>query len=222
MFRNLGEEGTFSDVILVSSDDQKQIPAHKVVLSACSPVLKSLLVNNPHSHPLVYLRRIKQTELQAILKFMYFGETQILENRIEEFMSVANDLQVKDICQEQAKQSESTEKPEYFEERELEPEINKNKIANIESTLIDEDLRTFINEDMRKVVNNDKEGKKYICDKCEERFMYSWHLKSHKQSEHMFERFICNQCNSSFNQTWALTRHMLSRHAKQVQMTSEL
>ena len=92
MFRNLGEEGTFSDVILVSSDDQKQIPAHKVVLSACSPVLKSLLVNNPHSHPLVYLRGIKQTELQAILKFMYFGETQILENRIEEFMSVANDL----------------------------------------------------------------------------------------------------------------------------------
>ena len=55
VFRNLGEEGTFSDVILVSSDDQKPIPAHKVVLSACSPVLKSLLVNNPHSHPLVYL-----------------------------------------------------------------------------------------------------------------------------------------------------------------------
>ena len=97
VFRNLGEEGTFSDVILVSSDDQKPIPAHKVVLSACSPVLKSLLVNNPHSHPLVYLRGIKQTELQAILKFMYFGETQIFENRINDFVTVAKDLEIKEI-----------------------------------------------------------------------------------------------------------------------------
>ena len=72
VFKDLREEGHFADVTLVS-DDQIQTPAHKVVLSACSPVLKTLLVNNPHSHPLLYLRGIKQTELQAILKFMYFA-----------------------------------------------------------------------------------------------------------------------------------------------------
>merc|ERR1739838_315100 len=72
-----------------------------VVLSACSPVLKTLLVNNPHSHPLLYLGGIKQTELQAILKFMYFGETQIFENRINDFVSVAKDLEVKEISEEQ-------------------------------------------------------------------------------------------------------------------------
>ena len=76
VFKDLGEEGHFSDVTLVS-DDQIQTPAHKVVLSACSPVLKTLLVNNPHSHPLLYLRGIKQTELQAILKFMYLGLSNI-------------------------------------------------------------------------------------------------------------------------------------------------
>merc|ERR1712212_1429039 len=99
-FRNLGEAGHFTDVTLVS-DDQIQTPAHKVVLSACSPVLKTLLVNNPHSHPLLYLRGIKQTELQAILKFMYFGETQIFENRINDFVSVAKDLEIKEISDEQ-------------------------------------------------------------------------------------------------------------------------
>merc|ERR1719187_3128639 len=108
VFKDLGEEGHFSDVTLVS-DDQVQTPAHKVVLSACSPVLKTLLVNNPHSHPLLYLRGIKQTELQAILKFMYFGETQIFENRINDFVSVAKDLEVKEISQEQEENEEESD-----------------------------------------------------------------------------------------------------------------
>ena len=42
-FRDLLEEQHFADVTLVS-DDQIQTKAHKVVLSACSPVLKTLLV----------------------------------------------------------------------------------------------------------------------------------------------------------------------------------
>ena len=99
-FKDLGEEANFYDVTLVS-DDQIQIKAHKIVLSACSPVLKTMLVNNPHSHPLLYLRGIKQTELQAILQFMYFGETKVNENRINMFISVAKDLEVKDINEKQ-------------------------------------------------------------------------------------------------------------------------
>merc|ERR1719427_1315334 len=58
-FRNLQSEESFADVTLVS-DDQVQIPAHKIVLSACSPVLKNLLLMNPHPHPLLYLRGVKQ------------------------------------------------------------------------------------------------------------------------------------------------------------------
>merc|ERR1712212_1367822 len=114
-FRNLGEQGHFADVTLVS-DDQIQTPAHKVVLSACSPVLKTLLVNNPHSHPLLYLRGIKQTELQAILKFMYFGETQIFENRINDFVSVAKDLEVKEISDEQDEEDGDDQSNSYQEE----------------------------------------------------------------------------------------------------------
>ena len=51
VFKELGYKGYFADVTLVS-DDQFQTKAHRV--------------NNPHSHPLLYLRGIKQTELQAI------------------------------------------------------------------------------------------------------------------------------------------------------------
>ena len=51
-FKDLGEKGPFADVTLVS-EDQIQTPAHRIELSACSPGLKSFLVNNPHSHPLL-------------------------------------------------------------------------------------------------------------------------------------------------------------------------
>merc|ERR1712168_1352987 len=113
VFKELGEEGHFTDVTLVS-DDQVQTKAHKVVLSACSPVLKSLLVNNTHSHPLLYLRGIKQTELQAILKFMYFGETQIFEQRINDFVTVAKDLEVKEISEEREEDAEEEEQSNTF------------------------------------------------------------------------------------------------------------
>ena len=98
VFKDLGEEGHFADVTLVS-DDLIQIPGHKVVLSACSPVLKTLLVNNPNSHPLLYLRGIKHSVIQALLKFMYNGEIEIFEGEINEFVSVANDLRVNEIVE---------------------------------------------------------------------------------------------------------------------------
>ena len=84
-------ETSFSDVTLVS-DEQIPFQAHKFVLSACSPVMKDLLLNNPHSHPLIYLRGVKQHELLAILQFMYFGEASIFNNQINDFLHLANDF----------------------------------------------------------------------------------------------------------------------------------
>ena len=46
IFRDLYQEACLSDVTLVS-DDQTQFKAHKIVLSACSPVFKKIIENNP-------------------------------------------------------------------------------------------------------------------------------------------------------------------------------
>ena len=43
----------FTDVTLVSEDDQN-FPAHKLVLSACSPVLGEILLNHPRPEPFIY------------------------------------------------------------------------------------------------------------------------------------------------------------------------
>ena len=71
-----------ADVTLVS-DDQKQIQAHKFVLSACSQVLKNLLLANPHPHPIIYLRDVEHEELLALLQFIYLGEATIVQDRTQ-------------------------------------------------------------------------------------------------------------------------------------------
>ena len=70
------ENKSFTDVTLVS-DDQIPFQAHRFVLSAFSPVLKNILLNNPHSHPLIFLRGVNHEDLYSILQFIYLGEASI-------------------------------------------------------------------------------------------------------------------------------------------------
>ena len=95
-FRDLVTERHFADVTLVS-DDQVQIKAHKIILSSCSPVLKKLLLDNPHPHPMIYLSGVKHEQLESILQWMYFGETNVYKDNIEEFMEIGKELEVKDL-----------------------------------------------------------------------------------------------------------------------------
>merc|ERR1719397_2268239 len=101
----------------------------------------TLLVNNPHSNPLLYLRGIKQTELQAILKFMYFGETQIFENRINDFVSVAKDLEVKEISEEQEETEEDSDQG---------PDSNEHIDARMEGDKHTDDEQTEFEQDVKK------------------------------------------------------------------------
>ena len=96
MFKDLYQEGRYTDVTLVS-DDQTQFKAHKIVLSACSPVFKTIIDSNPSQHPLIYLRGIQSYEMESISQFMYLGETRFYIKRMEEFIKVAQDLEVKEI-----------------------------------------------------------------------------------------------------------------------------
>ena len=45
--------------------------ANQVILSACSPFFRRLLISNPHPHPLIYLKGISGPDLEAIVGFIY-------------------------------------------------------------------------------------------------------------------------------------------------------
>ena len=77
-FKDLREEKDFFDVSLACDSDE-QISAHKVILSACSPWFRAILKRNPHQHPLLYLKGVKHSDLQAVLNFMYHGEVNVAQ-----------------------------------------------------------------------------------------------------------------------------------------------
>ena len=88
----------FCDVTLVS-DDQIPFQAHRFVLSAFSPVLKNILLNNPHSHPLIYLRGVNHQELDSILQFIYLGKASVNNSNMKRFVQATKDLQVKKLAE---------------------------------------------------------------------------------------------------------------------------
>merc|ERR1711990_135013 len=94
MLKELYEEGKHSDVTLVC-EDQTQFKAHKIVLSACSPFFKRIIVNNPSEDTLIHLCGVQSYQMKSILQLMYLGEGRFCSERIEEIIKFAKDLEIK-------------------------------------------------------------------------------------------------------------------------------
>ena len=108
-FRDIRDEKDFFDCTL--SCGARQIQAHKLILSACSPFFRSILKQNPHQHPLLYLKGVEFTDLQAVLSFMYHGEVNVAQEELNSFLAVAEDLQVKGLTQNNSDSKTPSAKP---------------------------------------------------------------------------------------------------------------
>jgi len=108
-FREIREEKDFFDCTL--SCGSRQIQAHKLILSACSPFFRSILRQNPHQHPLLYLKGVEFNDLQAVLNFMYHGEVNVAQEELNSFLAVAEDLKVKGLTQGNSNESNTSSKP---------------------------------------------------------------------------------------------------------------
>jgi len=95
-FCDLKEEKDFSDVTLVCAD--QHVEAHRVILAACSPFFKKVLRKVQHSHPLIYLKGVEFSDLEAVLSFVYHGEVNVEEADLKNFLAVAEELEVKGLA----------------------------------------------------------------------------------------------------------------------------
>ena len=108
-FIDIRETSSFLDVTLVC-EDNLQMPAHKVILSACSSFFRKVLEYNPHQHPLLYLRGVRYEDLENIVDFMYHGEVNIAQEELNSFLAVAEDLKIKGLTQNLSASSPSKRK----------------------------------------------------------------------------------------------------------------
>ena len=170
---------SFADVTLIS-DDHIQTSAHKFVLSACSPILKSLLINSPDSHPFLYLPGVRQQELQSVLQFIYCGKVQVNQKSINKFLVLARLFQVIDFIQEDIVN-------ECFRFKTTEADIIRKTEFNTELETISEVSNLDIEGNVNSYdvdVQIDSSIKLHRCQTCETVFKSKRSLMRHNVSTH--------------------------------------
>ena len=234
-FRVLRREEDFYDVTLVS-DDQTQISAHKLVLSASSDFFRNILRKNKHSHPLIYLSGVKAQNLQCILDYIYLGEVKVFQGQLDEFLESAHKLNIRGLATVQTEDTgvkeeiqeidppaydvdvteEETRQERMVMKAEMKSVTQKEKTVEYES--VDVDFRFL------KSGNNEEPSRKrkYQPGEKDERFESS---QSPFLSYHYFEKVQdddqvkCNICSKLINRkggnTSGMNYHLRSRHSEQ-------
>ena len=70
MLHEMMKSNELTDVTLVC-DDKRQFKAHKIVLSACSSVFKSIVNDLPQNCSVIYLKGIQHQEIESILQLSH-------------------------------------------------------------------------------------------------------------------------------------------------------
>ncbi|XP_014220856.1 protein jim lovell isoform X2 [Trichogramma pretiosum] len=99
VFDQLLHDESFVDVTL--GVEGQFLKAHKMVLSACSPYFQSLFVEHPDKHPIVILKDVPFSDMRSLLDFMYRGEVSVDQERLTEFLRVAESLRIKGLSEVQ-------------------------------------------------------------------------------------------------------------------------
>lgn len=89
----------------------KQVKAHKVVLSACSPFFENLFTENPCKHPIVILKDIRYADLKALVEFMYKGEVNVVQEQLPTLLKTAEALKIKGLAEVTGDGGKGEDKP---------------------------------------------------------------------------------------------------------------
>ena len=232
-YSDFRKESEYSDVTLVC-EDAHQIEAHRIILAACSPFFNTVLKRNKHSHPMIYMRGLKAKDLVAVVDFIYLGEANIIQEDLNGFLALAEELQLKGMAgsQEEAngaiaermknnpikvkrKPTKNKEcdnlKNSSFEDCSVVP-LEAEKIVGAKTTA---DALKVQRESMMEII--DKGECKWKCTMCGKetkgrnaRKILRCHTETHMEGL----SYPCNQCDKVCKSSNTLSVHLSSYHKK--------
>ena len=236
-FKSLRSEDSLFDVTLVS-DDQTQIAAHKLVLSASSEYFKNIFKKNKHSHPLLCLSGIRTQDVKNILDFIYNGEVQLLQDDLYQFMEVAQRFKLEGLTDiDEPKVTyrsyqtilEPKVMPDEFSEnkdslsinRELSEEVVESKNSaygtshkNSQVSAINSDSFTSLDElkeIVKEEITKDEDGM-WRCKRCPKVSRMKSHITDHVETHLEGISFPCNLCDKSYKMRDTLRSHVKRKH----------
>ena len=219
----------FSDVTLVCEED-RQFEAHRIILSVCSLFFNRVLKGNKHTHPMIYMRGLNAKNLEAILDFIYRGEVNINQEDLDEFLALAEELQLKGLEKDEEHTSNADEenmvtqktlKHKYYQSKansivsqtnqgldcQYLTQVNKKQLVVSADTSI-EDLKVKIYSMMESIEDGPNKWKCVVCGK---ESTQKSNMKSHIETHMEGLSYSCNQCDKVNKSYITLAKHV-SRH----------
>lgn len=96
-------------------------PVHKLVLSVCSEYFEDILRRTTCAKPVIVLKDIRHTDLQALLNYMYAGEANVPQSDLSRLIKAAECLRIKGLAV-------PDESPPAREKKRPATEINKSDL----------------------------------------------------------------------------------------------
>lgn len=230
----------FTDVTLIC-EDQKQVSAHKNILSACSPVLRNIFRMNTIQSPIIYLKGIQSSEIEAMLNFIYLGETACSSDRKIEFLNVARSFEIQGLARlildmDEDDEEEAPKPPinEDFSPMAMEDEPMEEKVHPDYDEEEDEDEEVIDEQELKELLGtsteqqtegNKKEHTKKIRPKKEASKRIMKQAKQSTVQEQPFPElanmdtevektmFKCSNCPSEFSTSSGLLVHVKAKHS---------
>ena len=227
----------FADVTLVCEGGE-EVRAHKIILAASSQVFQKLLISSKHAHPLIYMRGVKSEDLLALVDFIYFGETNVHQDNLEEFLKLAKELNIKGLHAEEnnLKQESIFKTPNNLNScnndlksvkiKEVPPLISKFTGSEEQGEIKQEheDVNQYnVSEEIQELTAKVKSlmvkgcqrfyGKQgWVCSECGKEGSRSL-IRSHIEVNHIDGVIIpCNSCDHTCRSTQALRKHKAKLH----------
>ena len=225
-FIQLRHEDDFYDVTLVS-DDQDQISAHKVVLSASSEYFKNILRKNKHPNPLLCLEGINSNEIKNMLDYLYNGEVNIVQEDLERFLKIAERFQLEGLLMSNEGGFVSDDNPDdknkviFKDINEFTPdqvpndsEEKKVVIAQTKAKIVikSEGFSNVDELDAKILEHIEKDGSRWKCNICDKILKFKAHAKEHVEIHFDGLTFQCSECDAILRSRTTLRFHHKKKH----------
>ena len=214
-FGKMRQDEDFFDVTLVS-DDQVQVSAHKLVLSACSSFFKTILKANPHSHPLLYLSGINSTNLNYILDYVYHGEVQLYQENLEAFLDTAQKLDIEGLTSDldSKEVDDSREENSYVNSPKDKPsEIKHKSFSNpiVKTASILNGDPEEVKMKVKEMIIKNSDGT-LNCSTCDKVGTDIRNMQRHVELHIEGISYNCSHCDQTFRSKNALNLHLSRKH----------
>ena len=200
-----------TDVTIVS-EDKIQFKAHRVVLSACSPFFQDIIKGNLLANSFIYLRGIQSIEIEAILQFIYQGETTLNQDRMNEFLNVAKSLEINEMDNDL---DDHMNEGNYITENAVIDQTDELTLHETKSDLDKKKEKHSIKDRKMKTTHNSIKqiDKIYSCDHCHmQEFSNKSNLLRHVRTVHEGVKYPCDKCSYQATQSGDLHQHIKSVH----------